>query len=360
MRKYLDKSVYDAAKERIAFIFDEFENVIVSTSSGKDSTCVYNLCLEEAVRRNRKLGVFFLDQEAEYEHTVILMRKMMNHPNVIPYWFQVPVYMTNATSYIDDLLFAWGEGEEWIRPKEDIAIKAINEDYPKRFYGFFNYLEKKMNNTAFVLGLRADESLNRYRAVTRNAGYKGKNWSTKTKNKTTFRFNPIYDWGVGDVWKYISDNNIEYNRVYDLMYMNNHGIYNTMRVSNLVHEKSFKCLSDLQKLEPQTYAKLIDRIGGIDVAARYAEREYLYNVDELPKSFKNWKEYRDYLLKTAPISDDKKERMIKRFNKHPQEEEIFKQHCKQVLINDWENNIPININKPNKKKEIIEKWWDVL
>ena len=52
--------------------------------------------------------------------------------------------------------------------------------------------------------------------------------------------------------------------------------------------------------------------------------------------------------------------MIKRFNKHPQEEEIFKQHCKQVLINDWENNIPININKPNKKKEIIEKWWDVL
>ena len=358
MRKYLDKTVLEAAQKRISFIFDHFEQIVVSVSSGKDSTCIYHLCLDEAIKRDRKIHVFFLDQEAEYQHTVELMRKMMIHDNIIPLWFQVPIYMTNTTSYIDDMLYAWGEGEKWLRPKEDIAIKAINEEYPKRFYKFFEYLEKKMDNTAFVVGLRSDESLNRYRAVTRNAGFMGKNWSTKTTNKTTFRFHPIYDWGFGDVWKYISDNNFDYNKVYDLMYMNNHGIYNTMRVSNLVHEKSFKCLADLQKLEPDTYNKLVDRIGGIDIAARYANRDHIYNVENLPKEYKSWKEYRDYLLETTPISQ--KDRMIERFSRHPQREDVFKQHCKQILLCDWENNIPINLHKNKRREEVKKKWWNIL
>jgi len=358
MRKYLDKSVYDASLERIKYIFDTFENIVVSVSSGKDSTCIYHLALNEAVIRNRKIYVFFLDQEAEYNNTVVLIRKMMSHPNVIPLWFQVPIYMTNTTSYKEDMLYAWGEGQKWVREKEDIAIKEIKEDYPQRFYGFFEYLENKMDNTAFIIGLRADESLNRFRAVTKNPGIPGINWSTKTKNKTTYRFNPIYDWGVGDVWKFISDNNYEYNKIYDLMYQNGCGIYNTMRVSNLIHEKSFKCLADLQKLEPETYNKLIDRIGGVVIASRYANKELIYNVDKLPSAFNCWKDYRDYLLETTPL--EHKQRMIGRFNKHIQDEDVFKQHCKQVLTNDWENNIPISQKKNKSREDLKNKWYNIL
>lgn len=358
MRKYIDKTVLEASIERIEFIFDNFNDVMVSVSSGKDSTVVYNLCLNEAIKRNRKIKVFFLDQEAEYQSTIDLMRKMMIHPNVIPLWYQVPIYMTNTASSIDTMLYAWGEGENWIRPKEDISIHSIEEDYPKRFYGFFEYLEGKLDNTAFVIGLRAEESLNRYRAVMNNPGFKDVNWSTKTKNKTSFRFHPIYDWGFGDVWKYIKDNNLEYNNVYDKMLMGNCSIYRDMRVSNLIHEKSFKCLSDLQKLEPETYNKLVVRIGGIDVASRYAEREYMYSVSNLPKSFKNWKDYRDYLIETTHI--EQRERVMNRFNSHPQTEDIFKQHCKQLLMNDWENNIPINLHKNKRREEIKNKWWNIL
>lgn len=358
MRKYIDKTVLEASLERVKFIFDNFENVMVSVSSGKDSTVIYNLCLSEAIKRNRKIKVFFLDQEAEYESTVKLMRSIMNHPNVIPLWYQVPIYMTNTASSIDTMLYAWGEGEEWIRPKEDISIHEIKEEYPRRFYGFFEYLEKTMDNTAFVIGLRAEESLNRYRAVMNNPGFRDVNWSTKTKNKTSFRFHPIYDWGFGDVWKYIGDNNLEYNEVYDKMLMSNCSIYRSMRVSNLIHEKSFKCLADLQKLEPETYNKLVKRIGGIDVASRYAEREYMYKVSSLPRDFKNWKDYRNYLIETTHI--EQRERVIKRFDSHPQTEDIFKQHCKQLLMNDWENNIPIELNKGAKRDKIKEKWRNIL
>ena len=43
MKMYLNKTVFDAAKERISWLFDNFENVIVGVSGGKDSTVVLNL-----------------------------------------------------------------------------------------------------------------------------------------------------------------------------------------------------------------------------------------------------------------------------------------------------------------------------
>ena len=86
----------------------------------------------------------FLDQEAEYENTIMLMRKMMDNSNVMPLWYQVPIYMTNTACYEEDMLYAWGEGEKWIREKENISIKSINEKYPKRFYKFFYFLKTNL------------------------------------------------------------------------------------------------------------------------------------------------------------------------------------------------------------------------
>ena len=40
-------NVYDEARKRIAFLFDEFENVAVSFSGGKDSTVCLNLVLDK-------------------------------------------------------------------------------------------------------------------------------------------------------------------------------------------------------------------------------------------------------------------------------------------------------------------------
>jgi len=245
-------NVLVAAQKRISFIFDEFETIFISISGGKDSTVMWHLFVEEAQRRGREINAFFLDQEAEYEGTIKVMRKMMNHPNVIPHWYQVPIYMTNATSYTSEFLYAWGEGEEWIRPKEPNSIHHIDGEYPKRFYEFFPWLEgQAAEKTAFSIGLRSKESLNRFRAVTKQSGYKNVLWSTKTENPLVFRFYPIYDWCFGDVFKYIHEQNLEYNDVYDKLFRLKGVNIRKMRVSVLMHEKSFSCLANLQEIEPE-------------------------------------------------------------------------------------------------------------
>lgn len=358
-----EMNVLQAAQKRMADVFDHFDDIVVSVSSGKDSTVLYWLALIEAQNRNRKITVFFLDQEAEYRATIELMDSMMRHKSVIPNWYQVPIYMTNATSYTSDLLFAWGDGEQWIREKSPIAVHSIEGKYPKRFYDFFPWYETQFNSrTAFLVGLRAEESLNRYRAIAKNPGYLDWNWSTAAAKPGSCRFYPIYDWGNGDVWKFIADTGVPYNRIYDLMWMNNQGYYNTLRVSNLIHEKSFSCLSQLQKLEPDTYEAMIRRISGIEAAAKYAEEAFIYSGGKLPQQFQSWIEYRDYLIDSAPIDQSKKDRIRRRWKPNSSESQI-RQQVRQVLTCDWENNLPVSSSGGKAKERaerLRERWFQRL
>ena len=356
-RKFLEKNVLQASRDRISMIFDEFETIIVSISSGKDSTVLYYLCLQEAVRRNRKIIAFFLDQEAEYQASINLIRKQMRHPNVIPNWYQVPIYMTNSTSMDEYFLYAWGEQEAWIREKDPIAIHAIKESYPKRFYPFFKWYESNSPEAAHLIGLRTEEGITRFRAVTKYPGWKGHRWST-VRNEVV-RFYPIYDWTVYDVWKFIYDYNLPYNKIYDLMFWDNYSIYQKMRVSNLIHEKSFRCLADLPKYEPETYNALCQRISGIRTAARYATEKLVFDNKQLPRHYHNWKEFRDFLLDNLQ-HEDHRQKFVQRFSKQPQTEQVYQAQVGQLLINDYENSTTFDTKKAQKWKQIREKWWNIL
>jgi predicted phosphoadenosine phosphosulfate sulfurtransferase len=352
-----EKNTLTAARERIAYLFDEFENINISISSGKDSTCLYWLCLQEAIKRSRKITAFFQDQEAEYQASIDLIQVMMSHPNVIPMWYQVPIYMTNATSSSDYFLYAWGEGEEWIREKNPLAIQSINEKYPKRFYEFFNWYEKKNPNTAYLVGLRAEESITRYRAVTKYSGYKGIKWSTL--DGEIKKFYPIYDWTIYDVWKFIYDYDLPYNKIYDMMFRGNYSIYSEMRVSNLIHEKSYKCLVDLPKFEPETYDKLCRRISGVATAARYASEKLVFSNKKLPTHYKTWKEFRDFLLNNIQ-NEEHRQRFQQRFEKQDPTERIYQAQVGQLLINDYENNRAYDTKRTEKAQKLKEKWMEIL
>jgi predicted phosphoadenosine phosphosulfate sulfurtransferase len=352
---YLRKNVLEAAQERMAWAFDTFKNVLISVSGGKDSTVLFELAHAEAVKRGRDIHVLFLDQEAEYEATIDIVRGIMARERVIAHWYQIPILMTNATSYEEAFLHAWQDGVAWVREKEPNSIHAAPEA-PDRFYAFFNWWEKQWgSDTCMLIGLRSEESLNRYGAVTRNPAFENVTWSSKSAG-AGIRLYPIYDWTVEDIWTYIGKFKVPYNRVYDWMWAKGERM-TEMRVSNLIHERAFRSLSSLQEFEPQTYGKMLERLKGVHTAALYAEEQQIYSAKKLPKAYKTWLEYRDFLLTTLP--SELVQPFLERFAGQKATEGVYRQQVRQLLINDWENNIPV-VQKDDDRENVKEKWMAIL
>lgn len=352
---YLESSVYDEAVKRVSAIFDEFKEIVVSISGGKDSTALFHLALAEARRRKRTISAFFIDQEAEYDSTIDIVRDAMNQPDVDPYWFQIPILMRNITSYQQPFLNAWGEGEKWMRPKDEAAIHSLECEYPKRFYDFIDWFERGYTgeDACFLVGLRAEESLNRFRSVVKNPGHKDLLWTTKGQG--VVKAYPLYDWTFEDIWIYIAKNGVRYNRIYDYLYATGFHVQE-MRVSNLIHLHSFKCLTTLQKFEPETYDRLVERLDGVHIAARYGTEDMIYEARVKPTAFATWRAWRDFLLLTAPLH--RKEEFLRRYEKLPDDEYVAKQQCKQLLCGDFDGAVPIQ--KENKKVDSLKKWREIL
>ena len=143
------------------------------------------------------------------------------------------------------------------------------------------------------------------------------------------------------------------------MFMANYTIYNRMRVSNLIHEKSFKCLIDLPKFEAETYNKLCKRIGGIATASRYASEKLIFNNKTLPRHYKKWKDFRDFLLENIP-EEQHKLKFGSRFEKQEQNERMYQAQVGQLLINDFENSRSYDTKRNEKTLKIKEKWMEIL
>ena len=327
-----------AAEKRVSFLFDNYDNIQLAFSGGKDSTVLFHLINEEAKRRNRKFYLYFQDQEAEYQGTIDMVEWAMSQPNVIPLWYQVPIFMTNAASHQQLFLWAWGEGEKWIREKHPLAIHSIENKYPKRFYKFNLWvgqqLRKYKGSCVSIIGLRAEESPDRRFVL---FGEDSEMFWLRRVNEPHKAY-PIIDWKYKDVWKYLIDNNLKYNRVYDKMYMLG-GDLRTFRVSNLVHEKAFRCLTDLQELEPDTYNALEERLQGVHTAAIYGKENLMYSIKQLPETFSTWKEYKDFLL--TSIHPDLKKLFEYQWSRFGNTDDVgaCKYMVKRILLCDWEGNI---------------------
>ena len=223
---YKNKTVLESAQERISKIFDMYENICVSVSGGKDSTVLAHLVLSEANRRNRKVGVFFLDEEVVYESTIKQIKYIMEMfpENTIKLWFQIEVRLTNATSLNEPQLNCWEKGKHkiWMRHKEPYTIQNKPWDKNKetvrnknKGFGFYDALENFQNtreNTCFFVGLRATESPHRWRAVAKNP-VNGIFWATKLKKNNNISAYPLYDWNFHDIWKYIYDNKLKNSKI---------------------------------------------------------------------------------------------------------------------------------------------------
>lgn len=370
------ENVLEATQKRISLLFDYYDNISLSFSGGKDSTALFHLVNAEAIKRNRKFILYFQDQEAEYQGTIDLVEWAMVQPNVIPLWYQVPIFMTNAASHQQLFLWAWGEGEEWVREKNPIAIHSIEKKYPKRFHKFNLWVGQNLKNLpgkgVSIIGLRAEESPDRKFVM---FGEDSELFWLRRKNITDkpHRAYPIIDWRYTDVWKYLIDNHLKYNKIYDKMYMLG-GNLKFFRVSNLVHEKAFRCLTDLQELEPETYDRLEKRLQGVHTAAIYGKEDLVYSIKTLPEKFKTWKEYKDFLLES--IHPDLSKLFKYQWSRFGDTDDVgaCKYMVKRILLCDWEGSITwsrdyefnytkeqlLQKNVLKREDEIIKKWMSTL
>jgi hypothetical protein len=83
-----------------------------------------------------------------------------------------------------------------------------------------------------------------------------------------------------------------------------------MRVSNLHHETAVHSLFYLQEIDPKLYQRLAQRLPGVDTAGKLG-RENFY-AGKLPFMFKDWCEYRDYLIEKLVANDPKWQEQLKR------------------------------------------------
>lgn len=348
---YKDTTVFEEALDRIRMIFDYHDDVIVSMSGGKDSTVLFNLALIVAREKNRlPLKVFWLDQEAEWKATVDYMNSIMRMPEVKPFWFQIPFDFTNSLSPQTNFIRVWDEKQEskWIHPKSDISIKQNPSKY-YRFHDLVSYLPEYCvdgDNAAVLVGMRIQESLNRRMAISHgSAKFRGETWCQKKHGKIQV-FWAIYDFTNDDIWTAIAKNNWKYNTVYDVMYR--WGVQKSkMRVSALIHETAWHSIEMLQEFEKETYNRFVARVPGVHT--------FNHSFDEggivprsLPFAFKDWKEYRDYLL-VHIVKPEYHELFRKRW-KNQDGDDWYKVHVKEIILNDIDGT-----NNSNYRSRMIKE-----
>lgn len=309
---FLNKNVEVASQERISWTFDNFPKIYCSFSAGKDSGVMVHLVCEEARKRNRKIGLFFLDWEAQFNHTIEFAKKIFEEyaDCIEPYWVSVPIKTWNACSMHEPEWTAWDESKKnlWVREKPEIAIKD-GSYFPfwyegimfEEFVPTFGQWYAQGQDCACFVGIRTQESLNRFRAISRDKPtFQGKMFTTNVV-ENVWNVYPIYDWKTEDIWTYHGKTKNSYNALYDKMYQAGMTI-NQMRICEPFGDESRKGLWLYQVIEPLTWAKLVLRANGANSGKMYSNIKGNISGNHtitLPKGH-TWESFAKSLLNSTP------------------------------------------------------------
>lgn len=317
-RKYLQINVYEALQERLHFLFQEFENIYVSFSGGKDSGLLLNLVLDfkRKYYPDRTVGVFHQDFEAQYTVTTEYVERTFERflPEIEPYWVCLPMATRTALSSYEMFWFPWDDTqpEAWIRPMPNhpyvinlnqnpftlYQYRMHQEDLAKQF-GRWYRLSHGEKKTVCLLGMRAEESLQRYNGfINRKYGYKKQCWITK-QFKDVYCASPLYDWTNRDVWAANYKFGYDYNELYNLYYKAGLTI-DQMRVASPFNDYSKDALNLYRVIDPEIWTKLVGRVQGANFTAIYGKTKAMgYRKITLPEGH-TWKSYTHFLLDTLP------------------------------------------------------------
>lgn len=315
MKIYKDQDVLSAARDRYKFIFNNFDNVCFSFSGGKDSSLMIQIANIVAKKLNKVFDVMYIDLEAQYKHTIKHVYELKELSQIRDFYhIALPLYLRNAVSVLQPKWICWKpeDKELWVRDLPEDSINLTNNYLPfydrvmefEEFVPSFNkwYADTKGGMCAVGVGIRADESLNRFRtiAIPKNkVMFKNKPWTTQIY-KNTFNFYPLYDFKTQDVWGAVSLLDLKYNKTYELMYKNGLSIHE-QRLCQPYGDDQRNGLDQFKALEADTWEKILNRVNGVNFGNIYCRSYALGNIKSFKPDFMSWEQYTVFLLESLGL-----------------------------------------------------------
>lgn len=365
------KNVLTAAKERVAYTFDHFDKIMLSFSGGKDSSVMFHLVMEEAILRNRRVGVMLIDFEAQYkataDHAMEMFELYADYIDV--HWVCLPIKLRNAVSTYQPTWTCWDQDKkaDWVRDMpEHPGVVNDPEHYPffvpglefEEFIVMFADWYANGEPLATFVGIRCDESLNRFRTIATadKVMFDDKRWTTHVIDQA-YNVYPLYDWRTQDIWVYHQRTGKPHNKIYDLMHKAGLPL-SKQRLCQPYGDDQRRGLWLYHLLEPESWFKVVARVNGANSGALYVNETGNvtgYNKITLPPGH-TYKSFCNLLLATLP--EISREHYVERFKAHirgwrkrgyigeipdsaPKELEnkywvpSWRRLCKVLLRNDW-------------------------
>lgn len=288
-RQFYDSNVHDQAWARMRHTYEIFDNVVISFSGGKDSLVVLEMAKRIAEEMNiPKVHALFRDEELiPTEVTDFITEKYVGQDWLDLEWWCVPLHSHKHVLGVNQDYIQWDPNREWMRPKPEWALTekdlGLKEGYVLSQYTCDPVTIRNLKGRiAICTGVRAVESLQRFRAVVNKTG-KENYISNGSGSKRASSVRPIFDWVENDVFRFFYDYGIEYCPVYDAQAW----MQGCLRVSSALATSSARNFGIYRATSPEMYERSIELFPEMTSQDRYFKEYDRAQVSE--QHAQSWK-----------------------------------------------------------------------
>jgi len=273
-----------------------------------------HLVARQARQMKIKIDVLFIDWEAQFSHTITHVEHMRElYSDVIDHfwWVALPLTTQNSLSQFQPEWQCWEPGTRWVRQPPDDAITdpaffpfyqpgMTFETFVRSFSDWFSHNRP----AAVMIGIRADESYNRFLAIASARKQRfadDKPWTTVAPGGHAWYVYPLYDWKTADIWTWFAKSGCCYNPLYDLMFQA--GVPpRYMRICEPFGPEQRQGLWLYHVVEPERWAAMCERVSGVRSGGIYAGHDnHFYGHRKILKpEHLCWREYAMLLLNSMP------------------------------------------------------------